>query len=418
MNSDIAIKVLNVSKRFKLYDNPITGPLKELLLFWKRQSLYKEFLAVKDVSLEIKKGEVVGIIGPNGAGKTTLLKMIAGLLSIDKGKIEINGKVTALLALGVSVQPEFTGRENIYYGGMLLGMSKKEILSKIEDIISFSELGAYIDRPFRTYSSGMKARLLFSISMSIDPDILIVDEALSTGDSYFVEKCSKRIKEICESGATIIFVSHNFGQIHEICQKVYFLSNGQIVDEGSSNDMIALYNSWYLKKEINSIKKVKKHKFNNLCASKDITIKNIKLLNSKQIETNGFYSGENIIIEILYNSNFSKSKKYYIFVGILRSCDQKYIGEINTKFYIQSDNEPIQNRKFEIYSAGKIILNFNHLLLLTGHYSLWLIIYSGNSDYSVELKDICPFYVKRKNSLANKDALFWHPCEISTHKIQ
>ena len=172
--SEVAIRVENVSKRFKLYHNPITGPAKELLFFWKRHQYYKEFMAVRNVSLEIRRGEIVGIIGPNGAGKSTLLKMIAGLLPVDTGRIDVNGKITALLALGVGVHPEFTGRENILYSGMLLGMSKAQIIKKIPSIIEFSELEEFIDLPFRTYSSGMMSRLLFSISVSIEPDILIV----------------------------------------------------------------------------------------------------------------------------------------------------------------------------------------------------------------------------------------------------
>ena len=186
--ADIAIKVSNVTKRFKLYHNIVTGPIKETLFYWKRRNYYRDFLAVKGVSFEVKKGEVIGIIGPNGAGKSTLLKMVAGLLPVDGGEIKVQGRITALLALGVGIHPEFTGKENIFYGGMLLGLSKKEVLSKMNDIIEFSELGEFINQPFRTYSSGMKARLLFSTSMSISPDILIVDEALATGDSYFVQK--------------------------------------------------------------------------------------------------------------------------------------------------------------------------------------------------------------------------------------
>ena len=152
--SKAAIQIENVSKRFKLYHNPITGPVKELVFFWKRRRYYKEFMAVKNLSCSITKGEIVGIVGPNGAGKTTLLKMIAGLLPVDEGRITLSGKVTALLALGVGVHPEFSGRENIYYGGMLLGMSKEEVLRRTPEIIQFSELGEFIDRPFRTYSSG------------------------------------------------------------------------------------------------------------------------------------------------------------------------------------------------------------------------------------------------------------------------
>lgn len=239
--NDIAIKLSNVSKRFKLYKDVITDPIKEHLFFWKRHHYYQEFMAVKNVSFEVKKGEVVGIIGQNGAGKTTLLKMIAGLLPVDNGRIEINGKVTALLTLGVGFHPEFSGRENIFYGGMLLGMSKTEVLQKISSIIEFSELEDYIDRPFRTYSSGMKARLIFSTSISIEPDILIIDEALATGDAAFVAKSSRRIKELCNSQTTILFVSHNLRQIQELCQRCLVMQKGSLLFAGDTSQAIATY---------------------------------------------------------------------------------------------------------------------------------------------------------------------------------
>lgn len=222
----------DVVKRFRLYHDVISGPIKELLFFWQRERYYEEFLAVDGVSFSIERGEVVGLIGPNGSGKTTILKMIAGLLEANEGRLDVRGKVTALLAQGVGVHPEFTGRENVLYGGMLLGMSKEEVLAKLEGIVAFAELGDFIDRPLRTYSSGMRARLLFAISMSIDPDILIVDEALATGDAYFLHKSSGRIRELCASGATILFVSHSIRQVQSLCSRVLVLERGELVFDG------------------------------------------------------------------------------------------------------------------------------------------------------------------------------------------
>lgn len=236
-----AVTVRNVSKRFKLFHNVITGPVKEHLLFWKKHNYYREVVAVRDVSFSLKRGEVVGIVGQNGAGKTTLLKMIAGLLPVDEGTIDVRGKVTALLALGMGVHPEFTGRENIYFGGLLLGMPKEEIAAKEDYIVEFAELGEYIDHPFRTYSSGMRARLLFSISMSIDPDILIIDEALSTGDVYFIQKCQRRIFELCNSGATILFVTHNLKQVEDMCSRSLVMDEGAIIFDGPTRTVLDVY---------------------------------------------------------------------------------------------------------------------------------------------------------------------------------
>ncbi len=236
-----ALRVRNISKNYKLYKNPITGPIYEKLFFWRSQDFHEVRNIINDVSFDIKRGEVVGIVGTNGAGKTTLLKMIAGLLTPDAGSIEINGKITALLALGGGVYPEFTGRENILYSGLLMGMAKFEILQKIPSIIEFSELEDYIDRPFRTYSSGMQARLMFAISMCVEPDILIVDEALVTGDINFVRKCEERIREICRAGATVLFVSHNLQQTEELCDRCLLIEDGMLSSDGPTSETISVY---------------------------------------------------------------------------------------------------------------------------------------------------------------------------------
>ncbi|OAN55077.1 polysaccharide ABC transporter ATP-binding protein [Magnetospirillum moscoviense] len=238
---DIVLDVANVSKTFRLFHNPVTGPIMAALKPWKRHAYYQEFPALDDISFRCHRGEVIGIIGPNGAGKTTLLKMVAGLLPVDKGRITVNGTVTALLALGLGVHPEFSGRENIRYSGLLLGMTADEIERKTESIIDFAEIGEFIDHPLRTYSSGMRARLLFSISMSVEPDILIVDEALATGDNYFVQKCQRKIKTICESGATVLFVSHNLFQISDLTDRCIYIRNGRMLFDGNTRNAVDMY---------------------------------------------------------------------------------------------------------------------------------------------------------------------------------
>jgi lipopolysaccharide transport system ATP-binding protein len=240
--SDIAVSVRGVSKRFLLLGG---SPLAQVKRILPRRLLRDPgsalFTALSEVSFDVRKGEVVGVIGPNGSGKTTLLKLIAGLLPIDEGSITVNGKVTALLALGVGVNPDFTGRENIVYGGLLLGMTRREIEERVPGIVEFSEIGAFIDQPFRAYSSGMRARLLFSISMSIAPDILIVDEALATGDAAFVQKCFGRISEIVRSGATILFVSHNLGQVRQFCDRCLVLERGALIFDGATDAALRRY---------------------------------------------------------------------------------------------------------------------------------------------------------------------------------
>ncbi|MEJ8738339.1 ABC transporter ATP-binding protein [Erysipelotrichaceae bacterium HCN-30851] len=236
---DIAIKIQNLSKVYRLYDQPVDR-LKESLKIGKRE-YHKKFNALNNVSFDIKKGEMIGIIGKNGAGKSTLLKIITGVLSPTSGSIEINGKISALLELGAGFNPEYTGIENIYLNGTMIGFTREEMDKKIDDIIAFADIGDFINQPVKTYSSGMFARLAFAVSINVEPDILIVDEALSVGDVFFQSKCYKKLESLKESGITILFVTHDMGSVIKYCDRAVLMNDGRKIAEGLPKDMVDIY---------------------------------------------------------------------------------------------------------------------------------------------------------------------------------
>lgn len=228
--SDITVKLENISKFYKLYNKP-KERLKEAL-HPRGKKYHRKFYALSDINLEIKKREVLGIVGKNGSGKSTLLKLISGIIQPSSGKIEVKGKVSALLELGSGLNPEFTGMQNIYFSGTMMGFSRKEMEEKIEDIVSFADIGNFIHQPLKTYSSGMKARLGFALTINMEPEILILDEVLAVGDELFKRKCYAKMEEFFKSGCSVIYVSHSINTVNEICSRAIFLDKGELILEG------------------------------------------------------------------------------------------------------------------------------------------------------------------------------------------
>ncbi len=224
--SEIAITIQNVSKCFKRYRHPVDR-LKELLFPGKQRA--DEFWALRDISLEIPKGKTLGIVGANGSGKSTLLQIIVGTLAPTTGHINVQGRISALLELGSGFNPEFTGRQNIFFNGQVLGLTQRQIEDKYDDIVGFADIGDFIDQPVKTYSSGMFVRLAFAVATSVEPDILVVDEALAVGDEAFQRKCYARLEKIQERGGTILFVSHSAGTIIDLCDSAILMSKGELL---------------------------------------------------------------------------------------------------------------------------------------------------------------------------------------------
>lgn len=237
--SDYAIQVKNVSKIYKLYNRPSDRLVDTFGLPGRKK--FKEHRALNDVSFRVKKGETLGIIGTNGSGKSTILKIITGVLNPTEGEIRIDGRISALLELGAGFNMEYTGIQNVYLNGMMMGFTNEEIDVKLQEILDFADIGEFVNQPVKTYSSGMFVRLAFAVAINIDPEILIVDEALSVGDVFFQAKCYRKFEEFKKQGKTILFVSHDLGSVVKYCDRVVLLNKGDKLDEGTPKDMVGLY---------------------------------------------------------------------------------------------------------------------------------------------------------------------------------
>jgi lipopolysaccharide transport system ATP-binding protein len=248
---DIAITVDGVSKRFEIYAHPrdqlkqFVLPKLQRTLGMKTQQYFREFWALKDISFEIKKGETVGIIGLNGSGKSTLLQMLCGTLTPSSGMVGINGRVAALLELGAGFNPEFTGRENVYMNATILGLTKGDIDARFNDIVAFADIGDFIDKPVKTYSSGMYVRLAFAVIAHVDADILIIDEALAVGDVLFTQKCMSFLRNFMKN-RTVFFVSHDIPSVKNLCTRALWLEKGQVFKDGNPNDVCEHYYQYTL----------------------------------------------------------------------------------------------------------------------------------------------------------------------------
>ena len=240
--NDVALRVNDVSICFNLSKEKVDN-FKELFIKkLKGEKLrFNEFWALKDVSFELKKGERLGILGLNGAGKSTLLKVIEGVYKPTKGSVQRYGHMAPMIELGAGFDPNYTGRENIFLYGSVLGFSKEFLMSKYDEILEFSELGEFIDVPIKNYSSGMKARLGFSIATVVEPEILILDEVLSVGDAKFRKKCEKKMKKMFDHGVTVLFVSHSLAQVKRLCNKAIILEHGQLIAKGDIDDVVEIY---------------------------------------------------------------------------------------------------------------------------------------------------------------------------------
>lgn len=321
-----ALEVRNVSKRFRIYREK-HETLKEAILFRRRGAFY-ELWALNKVSFNVGVGETLGIIGENGSGKSTMLKLFAGILKPEKGEILVKGKISALLELGAGFHPDLTGRENIYLNGAILQLSKKEIDQKFDEIVSFSELQNFIDQPVKSYSSGMYTRLGFAIAINVNPDILLIDEVLAVGDQFFQSKCYEKINQFQRDGKTIVFVSHDLDAVEKICDRVIFLKEGSIVEEGVPSKVIRSYRAFVAEKDRQyhaaQATSVSADRF----GTREAEIVSVELLNSDGEKTSTIYSGDSGVIRA--RVKFHADVLNPIFGIIIRASDETYLYDTNT----------------------------------------------------------------------------------------
>jgi ABC-type polysaccharide/polyol phosphate transport system ATPase subunit len=397
MSSEIAITVENLSKCYKIYGKPRDRLSQGILPYLQRlagkqpKQYYREFWALKEVSFEVRKGETVGIIGRNGSGKSTLLQMICGILTPTIGSIKSNGRVAALLELGAGFNPEFTGRENVYMNATILGLDKKEICSKFDTIVAFADIGDFIDQPVKTYSSGMYVRLAFAVAVSINPDVLIVDEALAVGDLSFQLKCIEKMEQI-RKNAAILFVSHNMSQIRKFCAKTAWIDSGKLMYFGDTHQAV----DRYLASHISKVNDVINNSINDSC------ITEVSTINKSLINTGTFIYSSDIGIRVKYKLS---DKIEGAIIGVaLFDVNLQYVCGVNTKL----DNIELNN------FAGEhdIILFYNEAQLLSGTYTVDVGLFEPNAIVPLNYNEKCTSFFVEAPYIAEGTVCLNHQWEI------
>lgn len=372
--SEYAIEIKNLTKQYNMYQKP-QDRMKEALNPFKK-SYHDIFYALKDINVVVEKGEMIGFIGENGSGKSTLLKIITGVLSPSSGSLEINGKIAALLELGSGFNPEYSGYDNIYLNGMVLGFSKEEIDEMVDDIIAFADIGDHISQPVKTYSSGMFVRLAFAVAINVDPDILIVDEALAVGDLEFQLKCMEKFTELRNSGKTILFVSHDVNAVRRFCDRVYWLKNGEVVDEGKTMEVTEEYDNYLKKKSIKSVDR-EKTKVEEHSAIDIVEVTSAELLDDNKQPVEMVIQDQPLTVKVSYTVHDDSLKKPVLGIAI-RTVDNHYVCGLNTLL----DEAPIPWEK----GQNTFYLHYNKMALLSGEYYFDIAIFEENATVPLVYK--------------------------------
>lgn len=377
-----SVEVNDLSKVYHLY-NKSSDRLRETFSI-KKKKYSKDHYALKNINLSIKHGESVGIVGTNGSGKSTLLKLITGVVTPTTGEIKTEGKIAALLELGAGFNPEYTGVENIYLNGTMMGYTEEEMEKRVPAIVDFADIGEFIYQPVKSYSSGMFARLAFAVSINVEPDILIVDEALSVGDTRFQVKCIDKMRELQESGTTILFVTHAIEQIKRFCTRAIWIKNGEVVEDGEASQVVDLYDN-FMKYGERKIEKVDNDEEFKVPESSDY----LAVIQKVTINKNMFKSFEKLEVEITYDVYDEHMEDLQVGVAFY---------SLDRKIYVFGPNTNLD--KFEVpQEPGRHVVKYivPGITLISGDYTVDVGIFNSGGIVNLDYKNNC-----EKFSVANE----------------
>ncbi|MGO3115565.1 ABC transporter ATP-binding protein [Enterococcus pseudoavium] len=372
--TETVIEINHLTKKYDMYKKP-SDRLKEALSLT-RKTYHEVFYALNDVNIEVKKGEMIGFIGENGSGKSTILKIITGVLTPSAGEVKIIGNIAALLELGSGFNPEYSGYENIFLNGMVLGFSREEMQEKVDDIINFADIGDHLYQPVKTYSSGMFVRLAFAVAINVDPDILIVDEALAVGDLEFQLKCMEKFTELRNAGKTILFVSHDVNAVRRFCDRVYWLKNGVVEAEGETMEITETYENFLKKKSLKTVDRDNSTS-EEFSAYDIVEVKSAELLDGDLQPLEIVVQDSKVVVKVTYNVKDDSIKQPVLGVAI-RTVDNNYVCGLNTLL----DEESIPWKKGE----NVFYLEYEKMALLGGEYYFDVALFEENATVPLVYK--------------------------------
>ncbi len=398
-----AVRFDNVSKRFTLRRERARSFQEAALAFLQgRGSSKEELWALKEVSFAVEQGETLGIIGPNGSGKSTVLKLIGRILEPSSGRIDVQGRVSALIELGTGFHPDLTARENIYINGSILGFSRKEMRGKFDSIVEFSELEKFIDVPIKHFSSGMHMRLGFAVAIHVDPDVLLIDEILAVGDQAFQNKCLGKISELKSQGVTILFVSHDLEAVRNLCPSAIWLEDGVIQERGTTDRVIDSY--------LNNVTTITEARLSherriqsdeNRWGSGEVEITEVKLLDAEGRERRVFKTGERMVVRLRYHAH--TEVKQPVFGIAIYASDGVHINGPNTRF----SDYAVESVK----GSGEIDYIVDMLPLLEGTYELSAVVYDQDCLHAYDHQHRMYSFIVQRGAVKERYGMIYIPCQ-------